>query len=194
MSVYVTGNIIKQLRTKKNYTQKQLAEKLNISEKTISKWETNRGLPDITLIEPLANSLDISVAELLSGKTAFNQNKSGNTLRGKFYVCPVCGNIIYSLGEGSFSCCGILLPPLEAEEFDDEHNINIEKIETEYYISITHTMTKEHYISFIAYVTNEKVNIIKQYAEQNSCCRFSINGHGYIYAYCNRHGLFRVKI
>lgn len=193
MTSYVTGNTIKELRLKKSYTQKQLAEKLNISEKTVSKWETNRGLPDISLIEPLAKALDVSVAELLSGNTVFNSNKSGNALRGKFYVCPVCGNVIYSLGEGSFSCCGILLPPLEAEECDGEHSINIEKIENEYYITLNHPMTKEHYISFIAYVTNDKVNIIKQYAEQNACCRFSINGHGYIYAYCNRHGLFKIK-
>jgi len=194
MTNYVTGNTIRLLRENKSLTQKQLAEKLNISEKTVSKWETNRGLPDISLLEPLSSALGVSVSELLSGKTMTNTNKSGNMLKSMLYVCPVCGNVIHSLGEGSYSCCGILLPPLEAEECDTEHMLNIEKTESDYYITINHEMTKEHYISFIAYMTHEGFHILKLYPEQNASARFFIQGHGYIYAYCNKHGLFRAKI
>ena len=62
---YVTGNTIKELREKKKYTQQELAERLKISDKAVSKWETNRGLPDIGIIEDLAKVLGVSIAELL---------------------------------------------------------------------------------------------------------------------------------
>ena len=126
MNSYVTGPVIKALREKKNYTQKQLADRLAVSDKTISKWETGRGLPDLSLLEPLASALGVSVAELLSGEQITNQNRSANPLRGKFYVCPVCGNVIHAMGEGAFHCCGVALPPLEAEECDGDHEIKVE--------------------------------------------------------------------
>ena len=76
MTPYVSGNTIKFLREKKQITQKQLAEKLNISEKTVSKWETGRGFPDICILEELSKSLDVSVSELISGNLVTNANKS----------------------------------------------------------------------------------------------------------------------
>lgn len=191
MNHYVTGTIIRKLREKKNYTQKQLAETLDVSDKTISKWETGRGLPDLSLIEPLAKALNVSVAELLSGKSMENLNRGSNLLRSKFYVCPVCGNIIHSTGEGSFSCCGIQLPPLEAEEPDELHQITLEPVETEHFASLNHPMEKSHYISFLAYVTGDRVQIVKFYPEQNPEARFLFRGHGKLYAYCNRHGFFQ---
>ncbi len=191
---YVTGTTIKALREKKNFTQKQLADLLNISDKTVSKWETGKGLPDISLLEPLAKSLSVSVAELLSGDYVTNVNRSGNMLRSKFYVCPICGNVIHAIGEGSFSCCGISLPVQEAEDFDENHNLSIDKIENDWYISMNHPMAKDHYISFFAYVTSNKVQLVKLYPEQNPEVRFPINGHGIIYAFCNKHGLFSKKI
>ncbi|MEA4972323.1 MAG: helix-turn-helix domain-containing protein [Candidatus Metalachnospira sp.] len=191
---YVTGNTIKSLREKKNYTQKQLADIINVSDKTISKWETGKGLPDISLLEPLAKSLSVSVAELLSGEYVTNINRSGNMLRSKFYVCPICGNVIHATGEGSFSCCGITLPVQEAEAFDESHCLLIARMENDWFMSIEHPMEKEHYISFFAYVTANKVQIIKLYPEQNPEVRFPISGHGIIYAYCNKHGLFSKRI
>lgn len=155
MTHYVTGSTIKALREKKNYTQKQLADRLAVSDKTISKWETAKGLPDITLLEPLAKELGVSVAELLSGECITNRNRSGNMLRTKFYVCPVCGNIIHATGAGSFSCCGIALPAQEAETPEEAHAIRVESIENDYYVTLDHPMTKEHYLSFAAYVTSD---------------------------------------
>ena len=115
MENYVTGAVIKALREKKTYTQKQLADQVGVSDKAVSKWETGKGLPDITLLEPLARALGVSVAELLTGDYQTNRNRAGNMLRSKFYVCPVCGNVIHAMGQGSFHCCGVNLPPLEAE-------------------------------------------------------------------------------
>lgn len=190
MTGYVTGNTIKLLRESKGYTQKQLADIISVSDKTVSKWETGRGLPDISLIEPLAEALEVSVSELLTGNCVKNMNKSSNMKKMKFYVCPICGNIIQSTGEGAFSCCGVSLPVLEKEEPDEEHKIIVDKVENDYYVTIDHPMTKSHYISFIAYVTGDRVQTVKLYPEQNCECRFFIKGHGIIYAYCNKHGLY----
>ena len=123
MDTYITGQTIKNLRERKGITQAQLADMLGVSSKTVSKWETAKGLPDITLIEPLANALSVSVMELMTGKTVVNKNISSNILRSKFYVCPLCGNIIRTTGDAVISCCGITLPPLEAEDTDDEFTI-----------------------------------------------------------------------
>ncbi|MDD3335153.1 MAG: helix-turn-helix domain-containing protein [Eubacteriales bacterium] len=194
MNHFVTGETIKTLREKKNLTQKQLADQMMISDKTVSKWETNKGLPDITLLEPLAKSLSVSVAELLSGQCMQNRNRSASMLRGHFYVCPVCGNVIYATGEGAFSCCGVTLPPLETEDSDDAHAIQVENVENEKFVTIDHPMTKEHYLSFIAWVTGDEVRIQKLYPEQNAEARFMLRGHGMLYTYCNHHGLFGKRV
>lgn len=194
MTSYVTGNTIKTLREKKGLTQKQLADMLIVSDKTVSKWETGKGLPDISLIEGLAKALGVSLAELLSGECVINRNRSANMLRTKFYVCPICGNVIHSIGEGVFSCCGVTLPVQEAEESDEEHAIHVEKIENEYYVTMDHPMTKTHFISFFAYITWDRVQMVKLYPEQDAQARFPMSGRGVIYAYCNQHGLFKTKI
>ena len=105
MNPYVTGQTIQMLREKRRMTQKQLADLLYISDKTVSKWETGKGLPDIMLLEPLAKALHVSVPELFSGTEIVNQNRTGNMLKTRFYVCPVCGNVISAAGEGAFHCC-----------------------------------------------------------------------------------------
>lgn len=194
MDNYVTGSAIKKLRERENMTQAEQADKLGVSHKTISKWETARGLPDITLIEPLSKALKISVAELLAGDYVTNRNISCNMQRSGLYVCPVCGNIIQSAGEAVVSCCGITLPALEAEETDEVHHLCLEKEEDEYYITVSHEMTKEHYISFIAYVTSERWDLVKLYPEGDAQARFTIKGHGILYLFCNKHGLMKQKI
>lgn len=190
MSAFVTGDTIRMLREKAGLTQKQLADQLCLSDKTISKWETNRGLPDISLINPLAATLGVSVSELLSGQCMQNKNRGGNLLRSKFYVCPVCGNIIHAMGEGAYSCCGIVLPPLEAEPEDHEHRFQIENVENEHFISMAHPMTKEHSLSFLAWVTGDRMTLVKWYPEGNAETRIQLRGRGILYAYCNRHGLY----
>ena len=193
MDKYVTGSVIKKLREKKKMTQEELAEKIYVSSKAVSKWETGKGFPDISLLEALASALDISVIELLSGEDVRNCNQSSNMLKGKFYVCPVCGNVVRSVGEAVVSCCGITLPKLEAETPDPEHTINIEVAEDEYYVTLSHPMSKSHYISFLAAVSDQGVQFIKLYPESNAEARFKINRIKIICAYCNRHGLFQVK-
>ena len=192
MNQYVTGAVIKGLREKNRMTQLQLAEKLGVSDKSVSKWETSRGLPDITLLEPIAEAFSISVTELISGNTIHNTNVSANVMRSKFYVCPVCGNVIHSMGEAAIHCHGILLCPLEAEPTDERHMVFIECVEDEYYVRIDHSMTKEHYISFVAAASSDDMQLVKLYPEGSAEERFKIRGVGRIFFYCNRDGLFWV--
>jgi len=192
MNKYVTGAVIRKLREDKGMTQKELAEKIYVSSKTVSKWETSQGFPDISLLEPLAKALGISVIELLSGEDIRNSNKSSKISKAKFYVCPVCGNVIWTIGEAVVSCCGISLPPAAPEEADEDHSIQMEIIEDEYYVSVDHPMDKEHHISFFAAVSNHGVQFEKLYPEGNAEARFRIDGIEKLYAYCNRHGLFQV--
>ena len=194
MNTYVTGNTIRQLREGRGLTQAELAERIGVSSKTISKWETAKGLPDISLLQPLAQALGISVIELMNGQQIMNKNISANMMRCKFYVCPICGNIIHSAGDTLISCCGVTLPALEPEEADEDHAITMEKVEDEQFITVSHPMTKEHFISFLAYVTSDRIQMVKLYPEGNAETRIQLRGMGYLYHYCNRHGLFRMKI
>ena len=194
MDRYVTGDVIRRLRESKKLTQEELAQKLFVTSKAVSKWETGKGYPDISLLEPLAGALGISVIELLSGNNIRNANRSANMMRSKFYVCPVCGNVIRSTGEAVISCCGVTLPALEAEAPDEEHVIKAEIVEDEYYVTMDHPMTKDHYISFLAVVSDQSMQLMKLYPQGPCEARFKINRVKYIYAYCNRHGLFKVKI
>ena len=193
MDHYLTGTTIKQLRENRGLTQAELGERIGVSSKTISKWETARGLPDTSLLEPLAEALGISVLELMSGNPVTNRNRSGNMLRCRFYVCPVCGNIIHTMGETLVSCCGITLPACEAEEVDEEHRLVIENVEDEQFLTVEHPMTKSHFISFIAFVTSDRIQMVKLYPEGNAETRMQLRGRGMLYFYCNRHGLMKQK-
>lgn len=194
MNQYVTGAVIKELREKNHMTQAELAERLGVSDKAISKWETAKGYPDISLLEPLASILGVSITELISGNAVSNVNVSANMLRSKFYVCPVCGNVIHSMGEAVIHCHGILLTPCQAEETDENHMIFIERVEDEYYIRIDHSMPKEHYISFVAALSSDKIQMVKLYPEGNAEARVKINGVKKILFYCNRDGLFSINV
>lgn len=194
MNQYVTGAVIKKLREEKRMTQAELAEKICVSDKTISKWETAKGYPDISLLEPLAKVLGVSITELMSGNAVSNVNVSANMLRSKFYVCPVCGNVIHSTGEAVIHCHGILLSPCQPEESNEQHKIFIERVEDEYFVQIEHDMMKNHYISFIAALSSDKVQMIKLYPEGNAEARVKMTGVKKILYYCNRDGLFSVNV
>lgn len=187
------GLLIKELRERKGMTQNELAASLNLSDRTISKWETGRGYPDITFLERIASLFSLSVAELLSGAWVSNRNVSGNMLKSAFYVCPVCGNTIVSTGEASVSCHGISLKRLERNSVDEEHAVTLEVVEDEYFISIKHPMTKECYISFIAALSSDRVQMVKLYSEGNAEARVKMNGVREILFYSNTDGLYTIK-
>ena len=202
MPTYVTSDTIKTLRERAGLTQRDLAERIGVTDKAVSKWETGRGLPDATLLCPLAEALGVAVFELLSGELVSNANRAANMRRLRFYVCPCCGNVITACGEASISCCGVQLPALEAEsaavlpeacavEGDEAaHAIEVSYADAELYVTIDHPMTKSHYVSFVAYVTADRVDLRKLYPEQECEARFYYRGTGDVYAFCNRDGLF----
>jgi len=175
-------------------TQAELAERIGVSSKTVSKWETGKGLPDISLLQPLAGALGISLIELMNGEHITNRNISANMTRCKFYVCPVCGNVIHAMGSAVVSCCGISLPPLEAEEPGEDHEVTVEAVEDEHFVTVCHPMTKAHFISFVAFVTTDRLQLVKLYPEGDAQTRLQLRGRGYLYYFCNRHGLFRKRL
>ena len=194
MDHYVTGAAIRSLREKHRMTQAELAEKLCVSDKAVSKWENGRGFPDVSLLESLSKVLHVSVPELLCGQTVLNANRAANILKSRYFVCPVCGNVIFARGDAMISCCGIRLPALEAEEPDPEHLLRTEQVEDEIYVSSDHPMTKEHFLSFVSYMTADRCETVVLYPEGNAEARFFRRGGGWLVAYCNQHGLFRQRI
>ena len=190
MNTYVTGNTIKNLREAQHMTQSELGDRIGVSSKTVSKWETGKGLPDISLMQPLSAALGVSVIELMNGEQITNRNRSANLLRSRFYVCPVCGNVLYGFGDAMLSCCGVTLPALEAEVPEEGHRLTIEAVEDEYYLTIDHPMTKDHFITFAAFVTTDRVQLVKFYPESEAQTRMQLRGTGVLYWHCNRHGLF----
>lgn len=196
MNQYVTGNMIKLYREAKKITQAELAHTLGVSDKAVSKWETGRSYPDISLIEPLARALGLSPIELLSGESVTNHNRSFNMSKTKVYVCPICGNVIFAAGAAVISCCGVNLPPLDAEAPGEHcpYPLSVEVIEDEYFVSIEHPMEKSHYISFMAAVAGDRVEIAKLYPEGPGQARFKIRQTEFIYYYCNKHGLYMKKL
>lgn len=194
MNTYVTGSTIRKLRESKHLTQSELGSRIGVSDKAVSKWETGKGLPDLTLIQPLAQALDVSVIELMNGEQITNRNRSANVMRSRLYVCPVCGNIIHCTGDTVVSCCGITLPALEAEEPDAEHTPIMQPVEDAHFLTIPHPMTKTHYISFVAYASTDRFQFVKLYPEGNAEARLQLRGHGILYWYCNRHGLMKKRL
>lgn len=190
MNQYIIGKTIKQLRRKNNMTQLQLSERLMVSDKSVSKWETGKGYPDITMLEKIADAFSISVSELIQGSTVVNENKSSHMPRSKFYVCPVCGNVIFGVGESVICCHGITLSPLESKCCDNEHCISTEAVEDELFVTIKHPMTKQHYITFIGAISSDRVQIVKLYPEGSSEVRFKMEGIKKLCFYCNKDGFF----
>lgn len=192
------GRLLRCLRNEKGMTQKQIADKLNVSDKAISKWERGLGCPDISLLGELSNIFEVNIEKILEGDLKPNNVQMGNLKRIKFYVCPNCQNVIYNTGDAEISCCGRKLLPLTARPADEMHTAAVENTEGEYYITFNHEMSKTHYISFVAYVTSDSLLFVKLYPEQTASVRFpKISGAGLqqkygasLYYYCNRHGLW----
>lgn len=184
------GKLIYELRKEKNMTQNQVAELMNISDKTISKWERGLGCPDVSLLLGLSNIFGVSIEGILSGEINLNELSGGNMKNIKFYVCDKCGNLITSTSEAAISCCGKKMEAAVAKKAEEGHKLNVESIENEFFITTEHEMKKEHYITFVAHVKGDRVQIVKQYPEWNMQFRLNQVGRGKLYFYCINHGLF----
>jgi transcriptional regulator with XRE-family HTH domain len=184
------GKLILSLRKEKGMTQKQLADKMNISDKTISKWERGLGCPDVSLLSELSKILGVNIEKILLGSLETNDSDGGNMKKIKFYVCQHCGNVLTATGEAELDCCGRKLDSLIPKTADKEHELKVEEVENDFYITFNHEMNKLHYISFIAYVTFDKVMFVKLYPEQGSEVRIPKIYRGKLFFYCSQHGLW----
>ena len=183
------GGIIKTLRKDKGMTQLELALCLNVTDRAVSKWERGLGCPDISLLTRLSEIFSVDIGSIIDGDMEENDKRSGNMKKTKFYVCPICGNIITASENTNVSCCGRKLEGLEEKKNLDEE-MKIERVDgTELYISSSHPMTKDDYISFFSYVTSDSLLLKKLYPEWGVDIRFPWLGHGKIMWYSEKEGL-----
>lgn len=187
------GNLIARLRKERNMTQKNVADALNISNKTVSKWECGMGCPDLSLWSDLSDLLGADLKILLEGELFPNLPDQGNIKKIKFHVCPACGNILTATSTATISCCGRTLNPLTAK-VREGHELNVQRLDNELYVTFTHEMKKSHYIVFVAYVVEDKVILTRLYPEQAGEFRLpDLRRKGKLYAYCNVHGLWEQR-
>lgn len=182
------GSLIRALRTEREMTQARLAEQLGVSNKTVSKWERGLGAPDLSLLPDLSRLLGVDLERLLAGDLGENEAWRGSMKRLNFYICPQCGNILTATAEAAVSCCGKKLAP--AQPVKAEEPLRVETVENEYYVTSSHPMEKGHYIAFTALLTGDTLFLRKHYPEWDLQSRIPAFGHGKLFWYCTRHGLF----
>ena len=125
--------------------------------------------------------------------------KEKNTV---FYKCPICGNII-GLIQGDINhmrCCGKEMELMEANSTDaatEKHVPVYERVEDEIVVKVgevEHPMEKDHYIMWIAQVSDNQTTRIRLYSEQSTEVRFKYIPESILYAYCNKHGLWKSEV
>ncbi len=189
-----TGALIQYLRKEKRLTQAKLAEILNISDRTVSKWERGMGFPDISLIPKISEVFGVDIEKIIEGEIKPNDFIGGNMKKTKFYVCPHCGNIVMSTGVAAVSCCGRKVEETPLKKASDDEKLKVEKIDNKVYVSSSHPMTKEHYISFVAAATGDSLLVVKRYPEWDLGCYLGSFRHGMIIWYCIKDGLFYMNV
>ena len=186
------GKLIRALRMERGLTQKNIADALGISNKTVSKWECGLGCPDLDLWPELSVVLGADMSQLIEGEITRNRPDSGNISRVRFYVCPDCGNILFSTGAATIHCCGRRLEKL-VPATDELPEVTVEAMDTEYYVTFDHPMTKAHHLTFAAYVKTDRITLHRLYPEQEAAVRFPAQRGGTLYVCCNTHGLMRYQ-
>ena len=185
------GLLIRSLRLERGLTQLELARRLGVTDRAVSKWERCQGCPDVSLLPGLSGVLGIPVDSLLAGDLDEQDNNGGSMKQTKFFLCPQCGNLITASGSAALACCGRTLTPLEPQRPDPDHQLTIEQVENEWYLTSPHPMDKAHHLSFAALVTSERVTLIRRWPEWDFQVRLPRGEHGLLYWHCTRHGLFR---
>ena len=189
-----TGALIRRLRKEHNMTQLQLAQKLNISDKAVSKWERGLGSPDVSLLSELSEIFCVDISNILSGELKKSDPKTADMKKMKFFICPHCGNLITSFVSPYVSCCGRTLSEIIPVKAPEEEKLTVEIIENDYFISSSHEMSKEHYITFVALITTDTLILKKQYPEWDLRARIPRIGHGRIVWHCSKDGLFYMEV
>ena len=189
MNCKTVGAVIKKYRLEKEYTQIQLAQLLNISDKAVSKWENGRGCPDISLVPELSRILGVDVSAILEPEKQSETERKPEMKNCKFYVCPECDSISISTGNAQLSCCNRTLNALEAKKAQENQRLDVALSDGERYVTSNHPMTKQNYIRFVAFLSGENLSICKQYPEWNLSARFIGSGVGKLIWYSEKDGL-----
>ncbi len=113
--------------------------------------------------------------------------------------CSVCGAMIMSLKnyDSNITCCGKKMDTVVPNSVDcsiEKHVPTYEKVEDEIFVKVNHVMEKEHYIEWVAMVSDVKTEFVRFYPEQNAEARFKYISGATLYAYCNKHGLWSTKV
>lgn len=184
------GHLIAQLRREKGFTQKQLADQMRISDRAISKWERGLGCPDVSLLPELSNLLDVNIEDILNGNVRTNEIVGGNMKQAKYYVCQTCSNLVLATGSAAISCCGRKLDALVPTKASEQNKLIVTEVEDDWLITSHHPMTKEQYISFIAFATGDQIHVMKQYPEWDIQTRIQKRRRGTLLWYSSDHQLF----
>ena len=188
------GALIRRLRLESGLTQAQLAQRIGVTDKAVSKWERALGCPDVSLLGALSGVFRVDIESLLDGALPQSGTQGGNMKRLQFYLCPVCGSILTSTGQSQLSCCGRKLAPLVPVPADGAHTPEMEAVEDECYLTFPHEMSKEHHIAFVAWLSYDRMLMVRLYPEQDAALRMPFLRRGALLAYCTRHGLMRINL
>lgn len=189
-----TGMLIRTLRQRRQMTQAQLAERIGVSDKAVSKWERGRGAPDISLLPALSEALGVDTKALLRGDLEENEMTNGNLKKTRFYVCPDCGNLLTSTDGGTVSCCGRRLEPLPVRKAAEGERLHVSLSDGEWYVTSGHEMVRDHYISFMALLTEDTMVMKRLYPEWGLEVRLPHFAHSTLLWYCTCHGLFSQEL
>lgn len=188
------GRLIYRLRKESHMTQMQLAHRMNISDKAVSKWERGLGCPELSLLPELSKIFRVDLEKLLSGELDANEILGGNMRKIRFYIYPYCGNVMTAMANASLSCCGKKLEALQTQKAGEDEKLHVEMIENDFYITTEHPMEREHYIGFMALMTADTMVMKKLYPEWELQVRIPVIAHGRLVWYCNQHGLFYMEV
>ena len=183
------GALIRRLRLEQGLTQRQLADQLNLSDKTVSKWERGQGCPDVTLLAELSQILGVELTRMLAGDLSPNETDGGNMKKARYCVCPECGGFTVSTGGAEISCCGRWLKAMEPVKAAPEQKLTVEAVEDEWFVTSTHPMEKDNYIPFVAYACGGRLELHRLYPEWNLEIRILRRGHGMLIWYAPEDGL-----
>lgn len=188
------GMLIRSLRSEAHLTQRELAQKLCVTDKAVSKWERGLGCPDVSLLSQLSALFRVDLESLLNGTLPASRKEGGNMKRTRFSICPVCGNVITASGNAQISCCGRTLELLLPPKADPDHLPSLEKMDGEYCLTFPHEMSKEHFIRFVCLITFDRMTLVRLYPEQDALVRLPYVRMGTLVFGCSQHGLMSTDI
>ena len=183
------GALIRPLRREQGLTQRGLAEQLGLSDKAVSKWERGLGCPEVSFLPRLSGIFGVDLERMLRGDLTPNELVGGNMKKLSYYVCPTCGNLTFCTGQAEVSCCGRKLAALVPQKAREEEQLTVELVETDWFITSSHPMRKDDYISFVAFATGDRLQVVKQYPEWDLQVRIPARGHGLLLWYSEKQGL-----